>query len=67
MGLKTAINHEPVAGVSPVAEALGVTSLTIHNYIRAGYFPGAFQLPTGVWRIPVSDVEALRNKPRGAK
>jgi len=67
MGLKTAINHEPVTGVSAVADDLSVTSLTIHNYIRAGFFPGAFQLPTGVWRIPVRDVKALRQKSKVTK
>ena len=66
MGSKTAINYELLSSVGDIANALSVTTLTIHNYLKSGYFPNAFQLPTGVWRIPVSDLDALRKRPAKA-
>lgn len=54
------IEVEAVLGVGAAARLLSVSRLTVHNYLKAGRFPRAFQLPSGVWRIPLSDVEALR-------
>ena len=53
------IETEVILGVGAAARLLSVSRLTIHNYLRAGYFSGAFQLPTGVWRIPLTDIGAL--------
>ncbi|MBF8266152.1 MAG: hypothetical protein HW384_2016 [Dehalococcoidia bacterium] len=49
-------------GVDIVAQILHVNRYTARSYLEAGIFPGAGQLPTGVWSIPVVEVNAmLRN------
>lgn len=43
------------------AELLGVTSPnTIKNWLKGGYFPGAYQTPGGHWRFPRDAVLAAR-------
>ncbi len=47
-----------------VAERLQVHEATVRRWLREGKaFPHAYRLPSGRgWRIPVADVEALRNR-----
>ena len=58
MGVK--VDAEILVGVGGAARMLAVSRQTVENYIRDGRFSGAFQLPTGVWRIPLTDIEAMR-------
>ena len=48
-----------LVSVGPAAVRLGVSRPTLIAYIERGAFPAAFQLPSGHWRIPLWQVEAL--------
>ena len=41
-----------------VGKRLGVCPQTIRNYLRAGKIQGR-RLPSGEWRIPISEIEKL--------
>lgn len=58
--MKVKVDVEVLVGVGAVARVFAISRQTVENYLRDGRFPGAFQLPTGVWRIPMADIEALR-------
>jgi excisionase family DNA binding protein len=46
---------------SQAAALLGVSSPnTVKNWLKGGYFPGAFQTAGGHWRFPRADVESAR-------
>lgn len=45
------------------SEMLGVTRQAISEWFRLGKFPNAFKVE-GAIRIPVSDVEALKKRPK---
>lgn len=50
--------------VAQTADRLGVSYKTIHNWIKRGAFPGAYQkLPGSIsaYLIPVDDVVAIEN------
>ncbi len=56
------ITQQPAPSVLPLRAArlaLGVSERTMRRYVRAGVLR-AFRLPTGVWRIPASEIERLR-------
>lgn len=45
------------------AELLGITSTnTVKNWLKGGYFPGAYKTPGGHWRFPRSEVESVRKR-----
>ncbi len=50
---------ETLVAVGYMARRLGVNRLTARGYLARGVCPGAFQLPSGQWRVPVVEVEAL--------
>ena len=37
----------------------GATGVTIRKWCRQGRVPGAIQLPSGRWKIPLSAIEAM--------
>ncbi len=63
MPIQQMVQAEVIVGVGAAARVLSVSRPTVHNYLREGRFPGAFQLPTGVWRIPLANIEVLRQQP----
>lgn len=54
------VEVEVLVGVGSASRLLAVSRLTVHHYLKASRFPGAFQLPSGMWRIPMSDIDAIR-------
>jgi excisionase family DNA binding protein len=55
------LNGQDTLTAPQAAEKCGVTSKTIHRWIKAGYFPGARKGPgrTSGYRIPRGEVEAF--------
>ena len=43
------------------ARKLSVSRATMLVYVKQGRFPRAFEPPTGIWRVPLADVEAMRD------
>lgn len=60
---KSRVPVERLVGVGASARLLSVSRQTVHHYLKAGVFQGAFQLPTGVWRIPLGEIEAVLGRP----
>jgi predicted DNA-binding transcriptional regulator AlpA len=62
------MDEEDLLTAPEVAKMLGVTSAAINRWCKLGDFPNAFKLnpsrPKSPWRIPRSDVEALKQKRR---
>ncbi len=56
------MNRGKLVSVGTVARLLGVSRPSVRSYIAEEVFPGAFQLPSGHWRIPLAEVEALLSK-----
>jgi excisionase family DNA binding protein len=57
-----------ICSVSQVAEILGVSRYTVHNFIKRGHFPGAYKLdPTrkSQYVIPKKDVDRFVKIQRG--
>jgi excisionase family DNA binding protein len=44
------------------AELLGVSVSTVRRWLDEGYLPHSYQPPGGRWRVPRSDIAALKEK-----
>ncbi len=53
--------------VGSAADALAVDRHTIQNYLKRGTFPGARRLPSGHWRIPLSEINRAAGVSEEAK
>lgn len=42
---------------------IGVHPRTVRRYADQGVFPNAYKLPSGLWRIPQSDIDAFKCAP----
>jgi predicted site-specific integrase-resolvase len=49
-------------GTAELARRWQVSRYTIHRMCVDGHIPGAWQLPTGTWRIPLTAVLAIEDK-----
>ena len=58
--------NEWAFSVREAAVVCGVSPSAIRRKVRAGVFPNAEKLPSGAWRIPVSDLEGAGLTPNGA-
>ncbi|MBW3656430.1 MAG: helix-turn-helix domain-containing protein [Gemmatimonadetes bacterium] len=47
-----------------VMKALGRSRTQVCHYATEGKFPGAYQMPDGSWRFPVSSLEAFKEAQR---
>ncbi|GEM_PF-356607 len=48
---------------SQAAKLLGVASTnTVKNWLKGGFFPGAFRTPGGQWRFPRHEVEETQRR-----
>lgn len=64
MATNETANVDGMRMTSDVAKRLGVTRQTARNYAEAGHFPNARKLPSGLWQIPDSDIDAFLQKCR---
>ena len=56
---------EKLYSSTQAAERLGVSRVTVYNWVEAGYFPHAYRLSGGEkspLRIPESDLKAFEDK-----
>ncbi len=49
------------------ATQLETSVSTVRRWLEAGYFPSAWRVPGGHWRIPTADVETFRARYRESK
>ena len=49
------------------ATQLETSVSTVRRWLEAGYFPSAWRVPGGHWRIPTADVETFRQRSRVTK
>ena len=61
----TATKQPQYLTMTQVAEMFEVNRTSVHDWIVAGKFPGAFRVPGGAhtpWLIPVEDVEKYKKE-----
>lgn len=67
VGQESAPGHD--LSVAELGQRLNRTSSTVRGWIENGEFPGAYKLPgdpkRAAWRVPLSAVEAFRNRESG--
>lgn len=59
--LEQELDGDEVLTSRQAAKLLGVSSAnTVKNWLKGGWFPGAFRTPGGHWRFSRREVEAVR-------